>query len=787
MAQSPAGRSQTPQTKAPISDSLIHPALKGRIVDRETKAPIRFATISLLGKDSALIAGMQSGEDGGFVFSQVPVQSLIVRVSFVGYLSYYKAFPSGRKTLMNLGQISMATDAAQLQTIVVSAEKSAFKTEIDKKIFDVDKSLASKGGTAADALRQVPTLNVSATGKVSLRNGTPVILLDGKRTALSLDQIPSDQIQRIEVMPNPSARYDAQGNNGIVNIVMKKSRKPGVNGSVSGIWNSLGETYEFLNLNVYKNRLNFSLNIMGHHHYSAENTTTERTNLSDNTSFNQHGKNETMGPFHKFRMGLEFLMDKHNTFSLSSDIGFGTHPTTGNQFTEYRNASGLTDSGSLRGTYQGHAFTFSHITLDYSHEFKKENEKLTGSAALEAYYGPDKGHYNMQWLDKTGAAMSSLFLQQYEASIRAHSWTLQSDYTDPLRNGKARLEAGVKAIFHVDHNLNTLSDYDTVMHAWLVNRAVSYNYRYADNTYAVYGSYSDRYGSFSYMAGLRFEEYDYTGSIADSNISISFQNRGLYPSLFLTEKLAANTEFHVNYSRRVNRPDFGQISPKVDYSNPQNPQKGNPGLRPENTNLLELSYNTLLKSSSLAATLFVKNTLNPITAFSMPLSRDTLLNTFMNANSSNTYGAEFVVKIPILKWWNATTNLNMFQTAINADNLSQGLSHSGFSWFAKLNSDMKISDRCSFQLTGNYSGAEIMAQGKTMPSGGMDAAVKRDLLKNKAATLVVSLSDIFNTQRERIRTWSDNIFFQDALSKPLTRVLKVNFTYTFGKEKSKPA
>ncbi len=761
-------------------------ALKGKIADRESKNPIHFATISLLRKDSTLIAGLESREDGGFSIGQVPEGSFILRVSFVGYQSYFKTIPAVRKMPLNLGTITLIPDASQLQTVVISAEKSAFKTEIDKKVFNVDKSLASKGGTAVDALRQVPTLNVSASGNISLRNGAPVILLDGKRTTLSLDQIPADQIQSIEVMPNPSARYDAQGNNGIVNIVMKKNRKPGVNGSITGVWNSLGETYGFMNLNIYKKRWNFTLNYMAHHHRNAGTTTTTQSDLANHTSLVQHGENETKGPFQKFRMGAEFFVDSHNTFSLSGDIGIGSHPTTTNQRTDYLDPAGTIDSSSFRKTYDGRSFTFSHATLNYSHEFKKPGEKLTGSAALEAYYGPTKGTYNMQYLDKSGMAENGPYLQNYDALVRAQTVTLQSDYIDPLRDGKAKLEAGIKATLHQDHSFNLIGDYDSSSQSYLRDLVASYNYRYSDNTYAAYGSYSDRIGNFSYMAGLRFEEYDYKGVMLDTSLNFAFHNTGLYPSLFLTEKLGSNTELHLNYSRRVNRPDFGQISPKTDYSNPQNPQQGNPNLRAENTNLVELSYNTLFNNTGVTTTLFAKNTLNAITNYSIPISPDTLLGTYMNANSSNTYGAEMVVKIPVMKWSGTTTNLNLYQTSINADNLTNGLSNSGFSWFAKLNSDMKVSDIFTFQLTGNYSAPQVMAQGKTLSSGGMDVAVKKDLLKNKAATLVISVSDILNTERERVQTYSENLFFQDVINKPITRVLKINFTYTFGKERNKP-
>ncbi|MDR3712582.1 MAG: TonB-dependent receptor [Puia sp.] len=758
-------------------------ALRGRIVDKDNKGPIHFASVTLLRKDSTTVTGLESQEDGGFTIGQLPDEPLILKVSFVGYQSFFRNIPSPRKLPLNLGTISLVADASQLQTVVVSAEKSAFKVETDKKIFNVDKSLASKGGTAVDALRQVPTLNVSASGNISLRNGAPVILLDGKRTTLSLDQIPADQIQSVEVMPNPSAKYDAQGNNGIVNIVMKKNRKPGINGSVTGVWNSLGENYGFFNLNAYKKRWNFNLNLMTHHHRNAGTTTTTRDDLTDHTSLLQHSRNETTGPFHKVHMGADFFMDDHNTFSLSGDIGFGSHPTTTTQQTSYLDPTGKADSSSFRRSYDGRKFTFAHVNFDYAHEFNKTGEKWTASGALENYYSPTPGNYSMQYLDKSGMPSGSPYLQNYSSLVRAPTVTLQSDYTDPLRDGKAKLEAGIKAILHRDHSYNLIGDYDSSSNSYIRDLPTSYNYRYSDNTYSAYGSYSDKIGEFSYMAGLRFEQYNYKGVMIDTNLNFAYHTTGVYPSLFLTEKLDSRSELHLNYSRRINRPDFGQISPRTDYSNPQNPQQGNPDLRPENTNLLELSYNTLFNNTSVATTFFIKNTLNAITSYSIPLSQDTLLGTYKNANSNNTYGAEIVVKVPVVKWWSTTTNVNLFQTSINADNLSEGLSNSGFSWFAKLNSDMKVSELFTFQLTGIYSGPEVMAQGKTLASGGLDAAIKKDLLKNKAATLVISLSDVLNTERERTQTYSENLFFQDVINKPITRVLKINFTYIFGKDR----
>lgn len=759
------------------------PVLTGRVIDGDTKQPIHAATIALLRKDSTVAAEVISQPDGDFTLKNLPEAPCILQISVVGYQPFYRAIAGGHRVAgvpLNTGTIRLTPFAAQIQTVTVVASRPAFRTEIDKKIFNVDQSLASKGGTAQDALRQVPTLSVDATGNVTLRNGSPTILLDGKQTQLTLDQIPADQIQSIEVMPNPSAKYDAQGNHGIVNIVLKRNRKPGFNGSATGVWNSLHETYGFVNMNAYKHKWNFTFNYMAHGHRSVSNTTTTLNDLTANTSVIQHGHAVTTGPFQMVRVGTDFFMDAHNTFSLNGNIGFGHHPTSGTQTTDYLDKGGLLDSSSARTSYDGGSFVFSHANFDYTHIFKKPSEKLTASAALETYHGPDHGQYAMQYLDKANTPISTPYLQQYDGFGHAHNLTMQSDFTDPLMEGNAKLEAGVKTILHGNHSY--LDFEDGLPQGFVPDTNASYNYSYNDNTYAAYTSYTGKVGSFSYMTGLRFETYKYTGHLLDENSSFGYHQTGLYPSVFLTEKLDDNSDVHLNYSRRVNRPQWWQISPQTNYSNPQNPQVGNPGIRPENTNLFELAYNTELSNVGVNTTVYVKNTLDPIMAYNKPLSNDTLLSTYENANYSNTYGAELIVRIPIVKWWNATTNFNLFQTDINADNLTQGLSNSGFSWFAKLNSDMKLGPMTSFQLTGNYNAANVVAQGKVLPSGGMDAAIKREFFHHNAGTLVLSCSDIFNTQRTRVDTYSQGVFFQDAITKPETRVLKISFTYTFGKE-----
>ncbi|HXB05913.1 MAG TPA: TonB-dependent receptor [Puia sp.] len=772
-----------------VAQTGSHPSgvpLTGKVIDGTTKQPIHAATIALLRKDSSVAAEVISQPDGDFTLKNLPEAPCILQISVVGYQTVTRAIPAGHRTAgvpFNTGTIRLTPFATQMQSVAVVARRPVFRTEIDKKVFNVDQSLASKGGTAQDALRQVPTLNVDATGNVTLRNGSPTILLDGKQTQLTLDQIPADQIQSIEVMPNPSAKYDAQGNHGIINIVLKRNRKPGMNGSFTGVGSTLGETYGFANLNVYKHKWNFTFNAMAHGHRSISNSTTTLTDLATNTTSVQRGHSVTIGPFQSYRLGADYNMDAHNTFSLSGNLGFGYHPSGGNQATGYFDKGGQLDSLSSRRTYDANHFVFSHSNFDYAHTFDKSGEKLTASAALETYHGTGHGNYSQQYLDTHGAALSDLYPQRYQGFGNAHNLTLQSDYSDPLLDGKAKLEAGVKTILHGSRSYEDFEN-GLPQGGFDKNVSASYNYSYNDNTYAAYSSFNQELGKFSYMAGLRFERYNYMGHLLDENSSFGYHQTGLYPSVYLTEKFDEDNDLHLNFSRRVNRPQWWQITPQTNYGNPLNPSQGNPQIRPENTNLVELAYNTQVSGIGFNTTLYLKNTLDPIMGYNKPLSADTLLSTFENGNYSNTYGAEIIARIPIAKWWNATTNFNVFESDINADNLSQGqgLSNSGISWFAKLNSDMKLFNTYSVQLTGNYNAARVIAQGRVLPSGGLDAAIKRDFLPHNAATLVLSLSDIFNTQRTDIDTYSQGVFFQNAINKPETRVFKISFMYSFGKE-----
>lgn len=637
----------------------------------------------------------------------------------------------------------------ELNAVQVTAPKEAFRIEPDKKIFNVSSALASKGGTIAEVFRQVPGVTVTPAGKLTLRNGTPTLLIDGKRTNLTLEQIPADQVASIEVITNPSARYDAAGSSGIINIITKKNRKRGVNGSVNANWSTIPEYNVYGDLNISRKQFRLNLNYLQHGHRGEY----DQTLVRDST-LRQQGHSVTQGPFRKGKFSLDWLPDNNNTFTLSGDMGAGDFKT--------RNQQTVNDNHRLTRTNDN--FRFSHIAMDYAHQFKRTDERLTSSFSLEKFNGPNSGTYNMQYANYQ-------VLQQYDGGIRAHTIVFNTDY----KIGK--FETGIKATWHKDHNQNRMEDYDSISGKYIINKAATYNFRYDDPTYAAYANYAGSYGKFSYMAGLRFEQYNYHGYMIDSNVNINYHNPGLYPSIFLTQELAENTELHLNYSRRVNRPGWDEISPFTDYSNAQNLYRGNPQLQSAFTNLFEFSYNTMVKKISIVSTLYFRNTNKAITSYTTALTPDTLLTTYINARYNNTYGVELVFKSPITKWWDVSVNANLFDTHISTGD-------KGFSWFAKLNSHTRLPKEITLELTGNYEAPKILPQGKSLSTGSVDMAMGKTFLKKKNATITLSVTDIFNTQKDRTRTMLAGQFSQFDTQKYLTRVFKINLNYQFGaKEK----
>jgi outer membrane receptor protein involved in Fe transport len=780
--QQPAGHAAGQQRFAGPGGNMAQ--VMGKVVDGSSNKGIGYATVGVLkAGDSSVVTGVLSEENGDFTIGQLPFGRFILRINFIGYNPVYHAFSiTPGNASEDLGNFKLSPSTATLKTVNVTASKPAYSMSIDKKVFDVTKSLTSVGGDATDVLKQVPSVNVDVDGNVTLRNGTPTIFVDGKRTTLTLDEIPAESIARIEIITNPSAKYDAEGMSGIINIVLKKNRKPGINGSVRAGADTRGGFNGGGNLNIYQNPFNISLSYFVNQRRGPYTETTTRHNIFDDSWLDQQTDGDRNGMFQMGRLGIDYLLDNRNTISLEAGLGGGGFNSNQDLHSTYLNSMKSTDSTSTARTTSKYSFNFYSGDLGYKHNFTKEGHVLTADLNLRKSTNPAHGNYTSQSYDNTGKPMADPAVQKNNTSGSSTYFTGQVDYVNPL-TAQAKLEAGLKTSVR---NSNSVYDvYNLQSAGYVFNDHLSSDYDFNEDIYAGYVQFSDQLNKFGYQAGLRAEQYSYSGSIPSQDLDFKPQRDklGLYPSLFLTYKFSDQDQVQVNYSRRVDRPNFWQRIPYTNFSDPLNLRRGNPDLKPEYTNSFELSYNKLIGQSNFMATLYFRNTDNNITTYTEPYnnSKDTLISYAINAKTNNAYGAEFTLQTALTKWWNITANVNVFQTDISATVKSQDFSNSKFSGFGKFTSDMMLPASFSVQLSGNYNAPVPTPQGTMKDFGSVDIGVKKDLFKKKAS-LTLSLSDIFNTRERESDYTIPEVFTQHSLERRASRFLRLNFTYNFGKQ-----
>ncbi len=766
----------------------------GKVVDDNTHKGVGFATVAVLNpKDSSVESGALTEENGDFEIKNLKMGEHILKVKYVGFSPLYKKFSiTPGSSNLDLGNFGLKASTAKLNTVDVTGQKSAFSMKLDKKVFDVSKSLTSTGGTAEDVLKEVPSVDVDIDGNVTVRNSAPKIFVNGKSTTLTLEQIPAETIEKVEVITNPSSKYSAEGISGILNIVLKKNRKPGMNGRLMAGGDTRGGYNLGGNLNVYKNPFNVSVSYFNHYRSDPNSGTMHRENYQKGNTdqlgsvLDQNSDGKRYGNFQMGRIGLDYFMDNRNTFSVEGGFGGGefNHKGSIHSLFHYPN-SAEPDSVNDKYSKDGHHFNFLFGDFDYKHTFRKEGHELTGNVHLSKSDNGGDGYTHYE--DENGHVVEGDINQVDYTDGDGVRFSAQTDYVNPLTESM-KLEAGLK---YSDRNSNSVHNlYKGIAPDTTFDAQRSSDYKYDEKTFAAYVQFSQSFDKFDYQAGLRAEQYTYSGSIPseDEHFKPSNGDLGLFPSLYLTYRATESDQFQLNYTRRIHRPRFWQRIPYTDYSDPQNLRTGNPNLKPEYTNSFEVSYNKLFGQSNFMATLYYRNTNNSIQRYSQPYkgSSDTLITKSINADTNNSFGAEFTLQTQITKWWNVTANLNLFQdqlsTTLGSDLNNREVNQSNFSWFGKINSEAMLPANFTLQLTGRYSGPRTTTQGKRYRYGGVDFGVKKSFLKKKNLTATLTLSDVFNTHKNKSIYEEPGFFNQTRIRYPKSRRLKLTVTYSFGKQ-----
>ena len=807
----------------------------GKVLDAATNKPLESVSVQLIQnkmdtatkkRKDVVIAGMLTNKKGEFSLENLPVVATFkLLVSGIGYKNVEQKavfdikMGGDMSQMMNavdkdLGNIKLETDTKQLEEVKVSGNAGALQLGIDRKVFNVDKSLTSAGGTAVDVMKNVPSVNVDIDGNVTLRNAPPQIFVDGRPSTLTLDQIPADAIQSVEIITNPSAKFDASGGgSGILNIVLKKARKAGYNGNLRANIDSRLKFGIGGDFNIRQGKFNFFGNAMMNQRKSISNVTSTRTDfLSNNTTafLSQSDKPVFKGRFAFLRGGFDFFADNRNTFTLAGAIVNGKFNNEDliniqrdSNFISYSTAeTGIRQS---TGDFEFHNYG---STFGYKHNFAKAGKELTADANYNYSRNENNSLYQTQYFFTNNSPKGAAQKQQALGGGTTKFFTAQTDFTNPISD-KIKVEMGARASVR---NFNSFSDnlfFSPVTSTYISIPGLNSEYKFQDEVYAAYTTYSQKINKFSFQVGGRIESSKYTGDLIDKGLV--FKNKypfSFFPSVFLSQKLTEKQDLQLNYSRKINRPNFFQLIPYLDFSDSLNISKGNPNLVPEFTNLVELSYQVNLnKGNNLLATVYYRNTDNLIARYQYkdknpnPVRTDSVvINSFANANSAYAYGLEVTAKTKLASWWDLTSNVNLYNSKINGNNIENNLESQKVSWFGKLSNSFKLPKNYSIQLTGDYQSKTILPSGRGGGGGGMmfgggqlstangyskanygaDFAIKKDFMKNNVASLSLSVNDIFRTKI--YRTHYESVYFiQDNSRRRDPQVFRLNFNYRFGK------
>ncbi|MBS1731186.1 MAG: TonB-dependent receptor [Bacteroidetes bacterium] len=813
----------------------------GKIVDSKTNKGIELASVQLIGQkfdsvtkkmETGIIATVLSRSNGDFSLENIPVfGDFNMNVSAIGYADNstkvsFGVSMKGNKSESNqasqmmqmmsnidkdLGNIKMEPTENTLAGVTIqTAAKPFFEMGVDRKVFNVDKNIVSQGQTATEVMRQIPTLNVDIDGKVTMRNATPQLFIDGRPTTLTYDQIPADLIDKVELITNPSAKFDASGGGaGILNIVLKKNIKTGYNGGVRAGIDSKGSVTMGGDLSYRQNKINVSLSAGYNQRKSNSNSITDRNNISD-TPMNIYSTDDgtSKGHFAYVRASLDYLIDIRNTLSFSYSKAQGKFNSLDDQVIDSIVNNNLA-SYSSRLSNSEFTFNSNRYGLSFKHLFTKAGHDITADINYNASTNTNNGNYitNTYYPDSNPKGLP--VKQLSEGNGTTDYLVIQSDYENPITEN-TKFEAGVRAAIRNNDNLSMQSFYNDSAGKYLPVPALNSNYKFKDEVFAAYSTYSFKLDKFRFQLGLRAESSNYNGTLLgkDSSFKVDFPI-SLFPSAFITYQAADKQDIQLNYSRKINRPNFFQLLPFIDYSDPQNLSVGNAGLKPEFTDLGELSYNiTYNNNSNFLATIYGRHTTNLITSFQYvgpsPLNpEDTVVfNTYANANNSWSYGLELTNRINLFKIWDLTLNVNLYNSVINGGSSQQNMSNQRVSWFGKWNNNIKLPKKFTIQFSGNYQAKTILppdnggrghggffgssglgtTQGYIFPNYSFDLGLKKDWAIKGTNTLSLSLSmnDIFKTAVNKV--YSESPYFTQISTRYRDpQVLRLNLSYRFGK------
>lgn len=761
---------------------------------------VAFANILLKNASGNVIGGVVADDQGQFEVTNLPFGVFSLRIQSVGFepLLIQNLSLSSNTPTLNLAELLLQESATALKEVTVTARKDEIEYDLDRKVFNVGDNPAYAGGSAVEVLQNVPSVNVSLDGSISLRgNSNLTVLVDGRPAAGSrqsvLEQIPANMIERIEFITSPSARYDADGSGGVINIITKKNKFVGYNGTLSSNLGT-GNKYNLsANLNYRNKKLNWVANtdwrsqLFGQRQSVERNSTvTDRSGKITNYLLQQGSTGYTRTRNTTSKIGGDWYATPKQTLSWGLTARQQAPLSLDERLSSTYNL-GLPGSAARlfgRNTERTNALDGYDWTVGYQRIYDNPKKKWTADGVLTIQNGHDAfGFLQRDYLgDFQTPSLFNPRLERSDNLDRSYVLTLQTDVDNSLgKKRKGKIEYGAKATLRHNDTDYAFLFYQYATSAYLRNEKRSNRFVYDEQVYAAYLSAAHPWKKWNVQAGLRAEWTGIGINQRTQRIERDTAYFTLFPNLLISRSLKKGHRAQINFARRINRPSYTALNPFINYSDSLNLQTGNPYLKPELVNAYELGYSYNHKEGfSLNSTLFYRQTLNSVVRTRQLLADNITQTTWQNLGSNSAYGLELVLVQPLAKWWKLNGNWSVFRVDLLSQTREGTFVRSRNSWTARLNSQMQFSKKVGLQLSGNYRSGIVTVQGTVAAIYSIDVGLRASILKNKG-TLSLRLTDVMDTQKNRSLTEGLG-FSTNSYTNRETRVAYVVLSYRFNKK-----
>ena len=770
----------------------------GKVIDNLGKQPLEYATIAFVAPDQKVVAGGITDAAGTFTID-VPRGNYTINVEFISFKK--QTFTRQINADTNLGTISLAEDAQEIQGVVVRAERTEVEIKLDKKVYNVGQDLIVKGGTVSDVLDNIPSVSVDAEGTVSLRGNENVrILIDGRPSnAINIQEalrlIPADAIDKVEVVTNPSARYDSEGGGGLLNIILKKGKNDGVNGTVIA---STGYPEQYgISGNINYKTKDFNLFTTTGYNYRMN----PGNSLTDTRYFNPDG---TTRNFINERRDNDRLSRSFNT-NFGMDWFLTEKATWTNQIRIRKTSSNNNEDVFFYNYDANKNFLFTNSRLS---DVWGDDEEVEYSTNFVQKFDKDGDHtltFNGRFSIETDDDFTEInnFDETTRNKQRQGANELQADYVLPLGK-ESRFEAGYRGTFN-----NTLTDFEVNLKddsgMLLPDPRFTNTLEYKEKINALYTQYGTKFNKFSILLGLRWEDskIDINQIVTSEFATQKYSN--FFPSAFLTYEIEKDHNVSFSYSRRISRPRGRMINPFSNYSSNINIFRGNPTLRPAFSDAFDIGYLKRWNKLTLSTSMYL-NVTNDSFQFvrqesgdfvttqvgGVPVDVPIMLTSPVNLATQYRAGFEFTLNYSPYKWWRMNSNFNLFRnetqgdftyTDFNGSRITQNFDNVAYSWFARLNSKITLPSKIDWQTNMTYNGPQTNAQGKSLGVFSANLGFSKDVLKDKG-TIALNVQDLFNSRKRIYETFLPGVLESYSEMQWRERTITVSFTYRFNRQKN---